>query len=204
MVLTLLRQTGAALPAAPSVTPAPPAAPDASWLPRRIKLLRWGSNPSMVGDVRVGRVSLELFSANARQFGCETVPLDFEHSTALGSPEYNRTREPRPVAGYGRPRVVAGNGIWLEDIEWKPPGVAKAWQYEDLSPAVLMDAQGEVVFMHSVALVRAGAVFGLGFPGGLRPTGVCLSEVADWSRLSATGSDLLRLAPALPVSHPSL
>jgi len=201
MILTLLRHSAAFLPVSPANPPIPSALPDASWLPRRIKLLRWGDNPSLVGTIRVGNVSLELLSVNAQEFGREVVDIDFEHSTLLGSPE---SQGPRPVAGSGAPRVIGGQGLFLEDIVWKPAGIAGAANYPDLSPAVSLDSHGEVVFLDSVALTRAGAVYGLGFPEGTRPPGVCLAERAAWTRLSSTGSNLFRLAPALPISHPSL
>jgi len=58
--------------------------------------------------------------------------------------------------------VVAGEGLFLEDMEWTPLGVQSARNFEDLSPA-LHDEKGEVTFLHSVALTPNGCTHGLTF-----------------------------------------
>ena len=136
-------------------------------LPRGIKLLKYGGNPSTQGLIRVGAATAEMLPVNARNFGRETVPIDFEHGTEPGTREYQLGSEPRPVAGYGSPRIVPGDGLYLDDIEWTEIGAENAANYRDLSPAVSLNADGEVVFVSSVALTRTGAVHGLLFPEGL-------------------------------------
>jgi hypothetical protein len=74
-----------------------------------------------------------------------------------------RGREPRKVAGYGVPKVVPGDGLFLDDIEWTPSGIEFAREYCDLSPAVARGKDGVVCFLHSVALCRQGAVPDLSF-----------------------------------------
>jgi phage I-like protein len=132
-------------------------------LPDRIKLLSWGENPSVKGVVRVTEATAAALAANQAARGFAEVALDFEHNTVPGSPEYERSQEPRRVAAYGVPRVVAEDGLWLEQVRWTPAGQAEALNYADLSPAVETAADGTVRFVHSAALTRNGAVEGLSF-----------------------------------------
>src|SRR5581483_5390293 len=132
-------------------------------LPNRLKLLDWGKNDTIVGPVIVDQTSAALLESNQRKLGFERVALDFEHNTVPGSPEYERTHEPRDVAAYGAPRIIPGQGLSLENLEWTKTGQKKARNFEDLSPAVKPDAAGRVIFMHSAALTRNGAVHGLTF-----------------------------------------
>jgi phage I-like protein len=132
-------------------------------LPARIKVLDWGENKTLSGVVRVDDTTLSVLESNQKKEGLDRVAIDFEHNTAPGSTEYLRSSEPRPVAGYGVPRVVKGDGLYIEDIIWTPDGEKHAANFIDLSPCVQLDANGAVTFIHSVALTRAGAVEGLHF-----------------------------------------
>lgn len=132
-------------------------------LPTRLKLLNWGRNDTVKGPVIVDDVCAEIFSANQKVLGFERVALDFEHNTVPGSPEYERTKEPRDIAAQGAPRIIRGDGLYLEDLTWFGLGKEKAPTYEDLSPAVKWDENSRLVFMHSTALTRNGAVYGLTF-----------------------------------------
>jgi Mu-like prophage I protein len=132
-------------------------------LPTRLKLLNWGTNDTVQGPVIVDDSCVEVFSANQRSLGFERVALDFEHNTVPGSPEYERTKEPRDIAAQGAPRIVRGDGLYLEDLTWFNVGKDKAPTYEDLSPAVKWDDSKRLIFMHSTALTRNGAVYGLTF-----------------------------------------
>ena len=62
-------------------------------------------------------------------------------------------------------RVVclSGEGIVYEDIEWTAEGrqFIGGGHYRDLSPAVKRDAKNNVIFLHSAAACRQGAVPGL-------------------------------------------
>ena len=166
--------------------------------PGSIKLLRWGENPSTKGSFIIGDESAELLPLNARLFKSEIVQIDYEHGTCPSSPEYALTKDPRPVAGCGVPRVVLGDGLWLCNVQWTPEGRANAAHYPGLSPAIHTDDRGEVTWLHSVALVGHPAVFGLGFPEGLHGAVSCYaSMVASGGKLSTVnGRDGMR-QPAL-------
>jgi hypothetical protein len=68
--------------------------------------------------------------------------------------------------------VVAGDGIYLEEMEWTPLGIDSAKQFEDISPAVHQE-DGEIDFVHSAALTPNGCVHDLTFfsaiAGGAKP-----------------------------------
>jgi phage I-like protein len=115
--------------------------------------------------VRVGEKTLACLSANQRRLGFDRIALDYEHNTVPGSAEYKRTQEPRPIAAHGMLSVVRGEGLYLEDAAWTPDGPKAAANYPDVSPTPMLDPDThEVVFVHSVALTRAGAGDGLRFP----------------------------------------
>lgn len=132
-------------------------------LPERIKLLSWGENPSVKGVIRVNERTIAHLAQDQGARGFGEVALDFEHNTVPGSAEYERSQEPRKVAAYGVPKVVPNEGLYLEGLRWTPTGQAEALNFADLSPAVQTEADGTVRFLHSVALVRNGAVEGLSF-----------------------------------------
>lgn len=133
----------------------------AARLPKRLKLLNWGVNDTQKGAFHLD-LDPETFSAFQRKNALERVAIDFEHNTVPGSEAFKASAEPRPVAGYGSPRVIPGDGLWLEDITWTPEGLRAALNFEDLSPAPLTK-EGRVYGLHSAALTRAGAVYGLTF-----------------------------------------
>lgn len=132
-------------------------------LPARLKLLNWGRNETSQGAVVVGDKTLATLPGNNRARGYAEVAIDFEHNTVAGSAEYQRTKEPRSVAGYGKPEVLRGEGLFLTAIRWTPEGEASARNYMDLSPTPELDEQRNVTFLHSLALVRNGAVHDLSF-----------------------------------------
>ncbi len=132
-------------------------------LPARIKVLGWGRNESVIGTVLFDEKSVEALNANQRKLGHDRVALDYEHNCVVGSEEYIRTKEPREVAAFGTVEAVAGDGLYLRDLTWTPSGLAHAKNYEDLSLAPKLDAEGRVVFVHSAALTRNGAVYDLSF-----------------------------------------
>jgi hypothetical protein len=134
-------------------------------LPSRIKLLSWGVNPSTDGDVIVDDRTLAAFSAMQKKIGRERAPLDYEHNTVPGTPEYERTKEPRVIAAMGTPIVIKGEGLFLEALSYTATGQASAAarDYEDVSAAPLLNKDRVVVGLHSAALTRAGAVYGAHF-----------------------------------------
>lgn len=134
----------------------------AAKLPRRLKVLSWGENPNARGRrVNVGVKFLRALAAPAYPYA--KVAIDFEHNTVPGTPEYERTREPRAIAGYAEVECVEGKGVFLNVTRWTPDGLAHAADFEDLSAAPVTDADGEVVALPSVALCRTGAVPGIEF-----------------------------------------
>ena len=132
-------------------------------LPKRIKLLAWGANPNIYGAPIVLDDALAAsFAAAQKAIGRERIALDFEHNTVEGSPEWQNSNEPRAIAAQGTPMVVAGEGLFLDDLTWTKTGTAHAADYEDVSPALYL-VDGRVAGIHSAALTRTGAVHGLTF-----------------------------------------
>jgi phage I-like protein len=129
-------------------------------LPKRLKLLNWGTNDSKKGPIVVGPHTLSSLAANQALYGFDKVGIDYEHQSVPEHPNF--LPPPREYAAYGVPRVIDGEGLFLEDIEWTPSGLSKARNYIDLSPTPLIE-NGEVSFLHSVALCPQGAVEGLSF-----------------------------------------
>lgn len=131
-------------------------------LPKRIKVMSFGKSTTLDDPVFVTEKTLRAFDVTQKQIGRTRVPLDFNHNTVPGSVAYSADKEPRAIAGYGTPRV-GRDGIWLEDITWTPSGETAARDYEDLSPAPLLDDDGVVIGLHSVALTPTGAIEDLHF-----------------------------------------
>lgn len=129
-----------------------------SKLPSRLKLLSWGVNKSVKGEVIVGPKTLARLAANQATLGYDRIALDYEHNTVEGTPAFKASTEPRKVAAYGIPTVIENDGLYLDSIVYTPSGRDYALEYIDLSPAVRQDDEGEVDFMHSAALCRQGAV----------------------------------------------
>lgn len=132
-------------------------------LPRRLKVLDWGENASLKGPVRVGTLTVEQLPLVQPRKGWDRIALDYEHNTLPGTPEFERSKEPRAVAAFGVAVVVEGDGLYLDDLQWTPHGEQFAREYVDLSPTPLQTADGTVIGLHSVALCRHGAVDGLQF-----------------------------------------
>ena len=126
-------------------------------LPGKVRFLKWGRNDTTKGPFILDDYSAQILPLNQKALGFDRVALDFEHNTVPGTPEYERTQEPRPVAGYGAVTIVPGDGLYLDALHWTPGGQANARNYEDLSGALAKDKQDRVIFVHSVGLVRNGA-----------------------------------------------
>jgi phage I-like protein len=142
-----------------------PKSDGASKLPVRLKLLNWGRNDTAKGPVILSDASAEIFAANQRRLGRDRVAVDFEHNTVEGMPEYERSQEPRPVAGFGSPRLIPGDGLYLEATDTTPEGARALANFEDLSPAPWLADDGTLIALHSVALCRAGSVYDLTLTG---------------------------------------
>jgi hypothetical protein len=132
-------------------------------LPTRIHVLSFGKTETLDDPIHVNEKTRKVFAATQKRIGRERVPLDFNHNTVSGTRAYEEDKEPRAVAGYGTP-VIEDDGIWLTDIQWTPSGIKSAKDYEDLSPAPLLDEKDNTVIgLHSVALCPAGAISDLHF-----------------------------------------
>ncbi len=135
----------------------------ATKLPTRLKVLGWGRNESVKGEIILDDKSALGFAAEQMRLGKERIAIDFEHNTLPGTSAFESSSEPRKVAGYGAPVLVPGEGLFLDDIVWTPAGIAEALNYEDISPAPYLNEDRRVTGIHSTALVRNGAVSGLHF-----------------------------------------
>jgi hypothetical protein len=135
---------------------------DSATLPTELKILNYGVNETIEGDIIVNDDTLKYLKERQYEMGREEVPIDWEHSTVPGTVAYKESKEPRSVAGYATPEARS-DGIWLTNIKWTPDGEKKAKNYIDLSPAVKLDKNKVVESFHSVALTKAGAVYGLHF-----------------------------------------
>jgi hypothetical protein len=132
-------------------------------LPSRIKVLDWGKSKTLDGEILFDEKSAECFYDNQHAIGRTLAPLDFNHNTVKGTQAYDADKEPRAVAGYGVPTVVANDGLYYEYMRWTPSGNKSARDYADLSPAVITDQDNRVIAIHSCALTPAGAVENLSF-----------------------------------------
>jgi phage I-like protein len=131
-------------------------------LPREMKFLSMGANPGSKGTIVVGGRTREFLGANQKTQSFDRCALDYEHNTVEGSPKYKESTEPRPVAAYFTPELRA-DGMWMSDIVWTPNGQTNALNYHDLSVAGRFDKNNELVFVHSVALCRQGAITDVSF-----------------------------------------
>lgn len=138
-------------------------APSGSALPGRICVGKWGRNKSVKQDYIINETTLRALPVTQKALGFDTVDLDFNHNTVPGSPAFKAEKEPRLRAGYGALEVVPGEGVFLNLNRYTPQGESalKDGQVHDLSPAIITNSAGEVIFMHSVALCRQGCTEGL-------------------------------------------
>lgn len=129
-------------------------------LPPRVVIAKWGRNDSVNGPFTVGPKTAKLMPLVQKLLGFDTIALDFEHNTVAGTAAYKADKEPRNVAAHGVPRVIEGEGIVVDAVRWTPHGEKSVHEglHPDLSPALRTDESGEVVFIHSAALCRQGAV----------------------------------------------
>ena len=131
-------------------------------LPKRLKILNWGVNDTATkGPVTVGPNTAAALAANQAAMGFAEIALDYNHNSLPGHPNFQA--DPRKVGGYGSLEVIEGDGLYLTALSYTPSGNENAREYRDLSPAVLLDDAGEVIFCHSVALCPQGEVRGLSF-----------------------------------------
>lgn len=137
-------------------------------LPDELLVAPWGEFQALDGTkLRVGEITLKELARNQELGGFDEVVLDFEHNSfskltdADGKPI--PPVEPIRVAAYGVLSVEKGRGVILTISHWTKEGAEyfSNGHYKDLSPTVFFDKNGEVFFIHSVALTRTGQVKGL-------------------------------------------
>ncbi len=127
--------------------------------PERLLVVPWGLTQTHDGPLLCDAETLKILPERQRQARADRIAIDLDHGSAFGA----NKGQPRHVAGYGTPRVVEGEGIWLYDIRWTPTGKQFWANYEDLSPAILQQkTTGRVTFIDSVALTPRGMIEGLG------------------------------------------
>ncbi|WP_309400587.1 phage protease [Cerasicoccus maritimus] len=131
-------------------------------LPERLVVMPWGDNEINGGKIlKVNATTLAQLPANQALVNFDRVALDFNHNSVPDTPFYKG--EPVKVAAYASVKVVEGEGIVYDDIEWTKEGreMVEGGHYIDLSPAIKDNDAGEVIFLHSTALCRQGEVRGL-------------------------------------------
>jgi phage I-like protein len=131
-------------------------------LPQRVRILKWGEN---IGRTTGARILVDekaaALSANQELVAIEQVPMDYEHQSHKGHPNYQP--DPRHSPGFGKIEVIDGDGIYLSAIEYTPNGLAHAASYRDVSAVVHLDGDGRPLWVSSVALTQTGDVSGMEF-----------------------------------------
>lgn len=136
---------------------------DAAGLPQRIKILEWGLNLGRTTGARIlvdDSVAATL-SSNQELVACDRVPMDYEHQSVKGHPNY--LPDPRFSPGSGVVEVVPGEGVYLSAIDYTTNGQELADSYQDVSAVVHLDEDGRPLWISSVALTQRGDVAGMEF-----------------------------------------
>lgn len=130
-------------------------------LPSRLLICPWGTHDTGKGVVTCNATTAGLLLRNQAATKRLKVALDFQHNSVETSKTY--TGEPLKVAAYGALELVEGEGIYLSAVEWTPEGKEHAanGHYPDISPALKLNDQREVIWVHSAGLVRQGEIDGL-------------------------------------------
>jgi Mu-like prophage I protein len=130
-------------------------------LPTELKMLNWGVTPTRKGAIKFNSTQSDFWLAqnNIRYDG--RIPIDFEHETVS-----RNHPEPLKLAGWGVPEVRENDGLYLTKIEWTQEGkiALQNKYYQDLSPAVIRAADGNIIGLHSLALCRHGEIEGIVLP----------------------------------------
>jgi phage I-like protein len=126
--------------------------------PMRLLVVPWGRTETIEGPVVCDAATAQILPGRQKAARADEITLDFDHSSAFGANQ----GQPRHIAGYGKPEVVPGEGIYLNMTRWTPDG-KKFWaNYQDLSPAFRQQpGTGRVTFLDSVALTPRGVIEGL-------------------------------------------
>ena len=135
----------------------------AAELPERVLILKWGENLGRTTEARiiVDESTVETLSANQELVACDRVPMDYEHQSVPGHPNYKA--DPRLSPGSGQIEVVTGEGVYLSAITYTGNGQEMADSYQDVSAVVHLSKDGHPLWISSVALTQCGDVAGLEF-----------------------------------------
>ena len=132
-------------------------------LPSRLKVLNWGVNKTVKGDVIVNDLTASSLPAFQAEKNWDDVVLDIEHGSVPGSPLFLAAaangKFPE-LLGRGKPLVISGQGLFVDGISWSPHG-NRAYEFPDLSGAVKQDSSGVVIGLHSLAFCTHGAAEGI-------------------------------------------
>ena len=136
---------------------------DAGALPTRFKILEWGENVGRTtgAKITVGPATLAALSSNQAATACDIIPLDYEHQSVPKHPNY--IPDPREVAGHGAVEVIEGDGVYFTAEAYTPSGLKFAPNYRDVSVVGFLDADSNLLLVHSVALTQRGDVAGMEF-----------------------------------------
>lgn len=148
---------------------------DATEPPNELIVCPWGESPTRKGVVIVNGKTMEVFNAEMKARRWDRVALDYQHNTVSphqpGTPEHDAwlAQEPRDVAAFASVEVRKDVGLVYTNLRWTDSGKTSWKNFEDISPAVVRNARGEVIALHSTALCRAGEMDGLALFASLDP-----------------------------------
>jgi phage I-like protein len=169
-------------------------------LPTRMRILKWGENPNSQGArVCVGSPLVAAMREDVYPF--RQIALDYEHNTWPKSAAYKESNEPREVAAFLTVEAVEGQGVFVSVDRWTPSGLAKAHNFCDLSAVPLLDKDGNVTAIVSVALSRTGAVPDIVFEqAAAMSAGFTLNQThqgasMDWKEMIAAALGMDKDAP---------
>lgn len=163
---------------------------EAAALPQRLKILNWGENLGRTTKARiiVGEKTLACLSANQIATACERVPMDYEHQSVKGHPNY--VPDPRPVPGHGEIEIVPNDGVYLSALDYTPSGREFAPNYQDVSAVCYLDAEKNLLFVRSVALTQHGDVAGMEFAESIAASAVFSHSPSETSTATPTASTM--------------
>ncbi|MEM8954355.1 MAG: phage protease [Verrucomicrobiota bacterium] len=123
-------------------------------LPDRLLVTPWGTHETTKGIVICNATTVTELPGNQERRKFDRVALDFNHNSV------DPKTEPIKVAAYADIEVVEGKGIFYANIDYTEEGrdAILGGHYIDLSPAVVMNDKGEIIFLHSTALCRQGEI----------------------------------------------
>lgn len=133
-------------------------------LPSRLKILPWGDTRTTDGDLmRVNAQSVALLPQTQREMNWPHAHIDIEHASIPGTQLFKLAAANGSfpaILGWGTPRVVPDEGLFVEDIVWTPES-KRAYEFPDLSGVVKHLADGTVVGLHSFAFCCHGKAEGV-------------------------------------------